>query len=149
LASDERISVLVVDDDEFARELTRITVDALGYDCVVASSGHDAIECCRMHGPSLVLMDLEMPGLDGFETTRRLRGLQRAGHIAPCRVLAHSSLTGGDAVRQALLAGADTFLAKPVPIDTLRAELRRWLAGRLPCASSALDRALPQLPFLP
>lgn len=132
-----RPAVLIVDDDEFARELTRITVSALGYECLVAGGGHEAIDCCRAEGPSLVLMDLEMPEVDGYETTRRLRGLQRAGQIAPCRILAHSSLTGGDAVRQALLAGVDTFLAKPVPIDTLRAELRRWSAARTANGASA------------
>ena len=144
LSSDERISVLVVDDDEFARELTRAQVSALGYDCIVASSGHDAIECCHTKGPSLVLMDLEMPGLDGFETTRQLRFLQRAGHVAPCRILAHSSLNSADAVRQALLAGADAFLAKPVPTDSLRAELQRWSTGRQLSAPPRWDRAPAQ-----
>jgi CheY-like chemotaxis protein len=130
LASDDRVSVLVVDDDEFARELTRFMVDALGYDCLVVGSGHEAVECCRTEGPSLVLMDLEMPGMDGYETTRLLRSLQQAGRVAPCRIVAHSSLSDAEAVRAALLAGVDAFLAKPVPIDTLRAELRRWSAAR-------------------
>jgi len=142
LLNGERAAVLVVDDDEFARELTRMMVDALGYDCIVASGGREAVECCRAEGPSLVLMDLEMPGVDGFEATRRLRSLQRAGEIAPCRILAHSSLYNGDVVRQAMLAGADTFLAKPVPIDTLRAELRRWSAARAPSGSSNIDAVL-------
>ena len=128
LSIDDRVVVLVVDDDEFACELTRVMVSALGYECLVARGGHEAIACCEAEGPNLVLMDLEMPGVDGFEATRRLRGLQQAGRIAPCRILAHSSLTNGEAVRQAMLAGADAFLAKPVPIDTLRTHLRRWSA---------------------
>lgn len=130
LSSDDRVSVLVVDDDEFARELSRVMINALGYDCLVARGGREAIECCRKEGPSLVLMDLEMPELDGFEATRRLRSLQQAGQIAPCRILAHSSLTNSEAVRQALLCGVDAFLSKPVSMDTLRAELHRWSATR-------------------
>jgi len=147
LSSDERISVLVVDDDEFARELTCVQVSSLGYDCIAASSGRDAIDLCRTDGPSLVLMDLEMPGLDGFDTTRQLRALQRAGQIAPCRILAYSSLSGVDAIRQALLAGADTFLAKPIPTENLRAELQRWSAGRLLSGPLSWDRALAPRPL--
>lgn len=127
---DDRVVVLVVDDDEFACELPRVMVSALGYQCLVARGGHEAIACCEAEGPNVVLMDLEMPGVDGFEATRRLRGPQQAGRIAPCRILAHSSLTNGEAVRQVMLAGADAFLAKPVPIDTLRTHLRRWSAAR-------------------
>jgi CheY-like chemotaxis protein len=130
LAIEDRIVIQIVDDDEFSRELTGAMVHALGYDSVVAGNGEEAIECCRREGPVLVLMDLEMPVMDGYETIRRLRALQQAGSIAMCRIVAYSSLEGPDAVRQAFIAGADTFLAKPVPLDALRAELERWCASR-------------------
>ncbi|HKW82564.1 MAG TPA: response regulator [Burkholderiaceae bacterium] len=130
--AEDRVSILIVDDDEFSRELTRAMVLALGYDCVLARDGQQAIECCRRDGPALVLMDLEMPLMNGYEATRALRSLQRAGAIAHGRIIAYSSSTSADAVRRALLAGADCFLSKPVSLDELRAELRRWCVARLP-----------------
>jgi len=77
-----------------------------------------------------VLMDLEMPVMDGYEATRQLRSLQRAGAIAHCRIIAYSSTRSADAVRQALHAGAESCLSKPVALDALRAELRRWCIAR-------------------
>jgi CheY-like chemotaxis protein len=130
--AEDRISLLIVDDDEFSRELTLAMALSLGYDCALASDGQEAIECCRRDGPALVLMDLEMPVMDGYEATRRLRSLQRAGEIAHCRIIAYSSSTSADAVHRALLAGADAFLPKPVSLDVLRAELLRWSVARLP-----------------
>jgi len=129
-AAADRTALLTVDDDEVSRELTRAMVLALGYDCMLASDGQEAIECCRRDSPALVLMDLEMPVMDGYEATRQLRSLQRAGAIAHCRIIAYSSTRSADAVRQALHAGAESCLSKPVALDVLRAELRRWCIAR-------------------
>ena len=139
LAAGDRIALLIVDDDEFSRELTRAMVHALGYDSLLARDGREAIDCCLRDGPALVLMDLEMPVMDGYEATRQLRSLQRAGRVAPCRIIAYSSATHADAVREALLAGADTFLAKPVSLEALRAELWRWCVARHPHAAWPLS----------
>jgi len=151
LALDDRLVILIVDDDAFSRDLTAAMVHALGYDSVLASDGEEAIERCRGDGPSLVLMDLEMPVLDGYEATRRLRALQQAGGIASCRIIAYSSCTEAEAVQRALLAGADTFLPKPVPLETLRAELQRWCIARhrsSTASSSAPLRSVTSTPTL-
>jgi CheY-like chemotaxis protein len=129
LGQDGRLAVLVADDDELTRELTQTMLHALGYDTLVARDGSEAIERCRSDGPSVVLMDLEMPEVNGYEATRRLRTLQREGLIAPCRILAFSAALPSDSIARAHAAGVDAFIAKPAPMDTLRAELARWTAA--------------------
>jgi CheY-like chemotaxis protein len=115
-----------VTDDHIYRFLTEKLLGTMGYAVHTARDGQQAIDACRRLAPALVLMDLEMPILDGYEATRRLRELQRSGEVQPSRIVAHSASSDAFVQLQAVQAGADGFLAKPARLQHLRAEVLRW-----------------------
>jgi signal transduction histidine kinase len=103
--------VLVVDDNEANRSLARDTLEDEGYRVVLAGNGQEGVEAFARESPDCVLLDVRMPGLDGFEVCRQLRGL-KGGMEAPILFLtAHRDV---DTFDQALRAGGDDFLTKPV-----------------------------------
>jgi CheY-like chemotaxis protein len=118
--------VLVVDDDPVARQLAQAMTEHLGHAVASAPGGAEAIELCRAEAPTLVLMDLQMPGLDGFETTRQLREMQRRGEVAPFAIVALSASHDEVSVRAAMRSGVDAFVGKPLQAAALRTELCRW-----------------------
>ena len=111
--------VLIVDDDHFIRKLVATTLeDEARFVLHEASDGHEALEVARRERPALVLLDVDMPGLDGIETCRQLReDDDTAGATIVMLTAAH-----GDGVEsRAEEAGADLFLTKPFsPLDLLR-----------------------------
>ena len=121
--------VLVVEDNEVNRLIGNEFLRAMGLPVRVVESGEAAMLACAEEPPSLVLMDLQMPGMDGFEATRRLRALQREGRLPPFPIIALTAhALGSDAIK-ATAAGMDGFLSKPIMMETLRRELARWLPG--------------------
>jgi CheY-like chemotaxis protein len=129
LSMAHRPLMVIVDDELVNRVVATGLAQALGYEVAAAGDGEQAIELCRRLRPSVVLMDLRMQPLDGFETTRRLRELEQCGVIAPCRIVAATSDDHSEVRLSCLLAGMDGFVAKPLMVQALRAELRRVCAG--------------------
>jgi CheY-like chemotaxis protein len=122
--------VLIVDDNDVNRMVASGLVTALGYDVVCASDGLDAIEQCKTSPPDVVLMDVNMPVLDGIDATRRLRELQRCGRVAPFAIVAATAAADDDTERSCRDAGMDGFLSKPLRLPQIRTELRRVTAHR-------------------
>jgi CheY-like chemotaxis protein len=112
-------SVLIVDDDAFIRKLVATTLeDVAGFELLEAGDGQEALEVARRDGAELVLLDIDMPGLDGFEACRRLRG---APETADATVVMLTAAVGEEAERAAEEAGADLFISKPFsPLELLR-----------------------------
>lgn len=130
-----RPRILIVDDNELNRILAKEMVQLLGYEPVLAEDGLAAIACCEQAPPQAVLMDLHMPRMDGFETTRRLRERQRAGQLPAFSIIA---ATAGLATEQECrAAGLDGRLLKPLDMQLLRTELEARLNSRL------VEAALP------
>lgn len=122
--------VLVVDDSAVNQLLLRAQLELLGYGVTVAGDGEDAIQTCLEAPPDAVLMDVEMPVLDGVRATRRLRDLQRLGLIPPFPIVAATSAQD-EAVQHACQdAGMDGFLAKPMALAALHEEMHRVLPLR-------------------
>ncbi|HYE16196.1 MAG TPA: response regulator [Pyrinomonadaceae bacterium] len=135
---DARPVVLLVDDFDDSRESIAIQLRAEGFDVIEAPDGLAAIEAARRKRPSLVLMDLSLPGLDGLSATCRLRELEGMREVPVVALTAHSPETHRDA---ALAVGCDEFLTKPVEPKSLTPLLRRLLAeGRAP-ARPQIDSA--------
>jgi PAS domain S-box-containing protein len=125
-ATSER-RVLVVEDNPINQLLVRSQLARLGYNPVVVASGDVALEAFPTLGADLVLMDWQLPGIDGLETTRRIRSWELAnGQLRTPVVAMTASALPGDRDR-CLAAGMDDFIAKPVSIGTLGATVRRWL----------------------
>ena len=121
-------SVLVVEDNLLNQIIAREMVAALGLNPAVVGSGEEAVLSCRSTPPDLVLMDIQMPGMDGLETTRQLRALQEAGEIRRFPIIALTA-HAMDSDRQAsLAAGMDEHLTKPVQLEHLRRVLGKWLS---------------------
>lgn len=123
----ERPLVLIVEDSSELRRLYAEQLLRSGFDVLEASNGAEAIRWTAAHAPDVVLMDLSLPVIDGWEATRRLKNDEKTAHIPVVALTAHDD--SGD-LQQATQAGCDWFVPKPCPPDALIAEVRRVLAGR-------------------
>lgn len=135
---DKNLSVLVVDDEPTSRSLMGKLVEHLGFQVTLAANGHEALAHLGQQPMDIILLDLLMPGMDGFETARRIRampGLERT----PIVVI--SALESMESIVQAIEAGADDYLIKPIRVPILAAKLGRLSEGLL-AQKSLLDEAL-------
>jgi CheY-like chemotaxis protein len=123
----ERPLVLLVEDHNELRQLYAQHLSMEGFDVIEAANGELAITHSAERNPDVVLMDLSLPVIDGWEATRRLKGDARTAHIPVVALTAHD---GSGELQRATLAGCDWFVPKPCPPDALIAELRRVLASR-------------------
>jgi two-component system chemotaxis response regulator CheY len=112
-------SVLIVDDDPSIRKLVATTLeDVAGFELVEAADGDEALELAREDAPAIVLLDIDMPGIDGFEACRRLRAQPQT---ADATVVMLTAAADEEAERAAEEAGADLFITKPFsPLELLR-----------------------------
>lgn len=123
-------TILVVDDELMTREMLRMMLELSGYAVTEAVDGEDALAKIDEVQPDMVLLDVMMPGVDGFEVCRRLRANEKTAHI-PIVIL--SAKTAPDAVQKGLAAGANTYLKKPVT----REELIEEVAARIGVSTPA------------
>jgi CheY-like chemotaxis protein len=117
-------AVLVVDDHEMNRRVAQRLLETLGMRVAVASDGDSALALAAAHTFDLVLLDLQMPGMDGYEVARTLRARPDAGGL---RIIACSADAQQQTRAAAAAAGVDDFLAKPYRLHDLRDMLQRWL----------------------
>src|SRR4249919_414628 len=124
--------VLVVDDEPQILRALGINLRARGYDVDLAPDGEKALELAARHHPDVVILDLGLPGIDGIEVVRGLRGWSQV----PILVL---SARGGEAAKVAALdAGADDYVTKPFGMDELLARLRAALRRAAPSEEEAV-----------
>jgi two-component system cell cycle response regulator DivK len=132
--------VLLVDDLEDQREMYREYLEFAGYVVVVARDGFEGIDRALRERPDVVVMDLAMPGLDGFEATERLKVLERTRRIPVIALTAHGELPREWALR----AGCAAYLRKPCFPDELAMAIEDVLEG----GSLALPRPVAPRPAL-
>ncbi len=118
--------VLVVEDNEKNMKLVRDILEAMGYSPLEASSGEQALTLAAEQAPALVLMDIQLPDLDGSEALRRLREDERTAGI-PVLALTAQAMQGDR--ERFLAAGFDGYLSKPIDIDELLETVRRFCDG--------------------
>jgi PAS domain S-box-containing protein len=124
-------SVLVVEDSEINLEVARSMLGYHGVTPHTASDGHEALRMVEDSAYDLIFMDCMMPGIDGYETVRRIRRLEAAlGRERPASIVALTANVGDSDVRQCLDAGMDDFLAKPVSLQTIGRALDAWTQNR-------------------
>jgi CheY-like chemotaxis protein len=120
----ERPLVLIVEDQSDLRLLYVEYLTTSGFDVIEAVNGAEAIDHTSEQLPDVVLMDLSLPVVDGWEATRRLKGDSRTAHIPVLALTAHD---GSGELERATLAGCDWFVPKPCPPQALVIEIRRFL----------------------
>jgi two-component system, cell cycle response regulator DivK len=123
--------VLVVDDYDDGREMCAEYLAFSGFRVAQARDGFQALEQALTLRPSVILMDLSLPGIDGWEVTRRLKGHHATRHIPVVALTAHALASDAQRAQE---AGCDSFVTKPCLPDSLVLEIRRLLG------LTALDR---------
>jgi DNA-binding response OmpR family regulator len=113
--------ILIVDDEPITRETMEALLSGAGYELMTAASGTEGLAKAELLRPDLILLDVMMPGLDGFETCRRLRSNERLGLVP---VLLVTALDDHVSRLRGLEAGADDFIAKPFDAAELQARVR-------------------------
>lgn len=119
--------VLVVEDYQDAREMYAAYLQFSGFRVAEATNGVEAIEKTLELFPDIILMDLALPKMDGWEATRRLKMDERTRHIPVVALTGHALAGHAEGARQ---AGCDSFVTKPCLPDALVAEIQRMLAAR-------------------
>jgi CheY-like chemotaxis protein len=118
-------TILVVEDNEPSRDALCRRLERRGYTVLSAEDGERAVAMGQAALPDLILMDLGLPGIDGWEATRRLKGSDRTRRIPLIVLSAHAMLNDRE---MALAAGGDDFDTKPVQFDQLLAKIETLLA---------------------
>ena len=116
--------VLVVDDQEDNRRILRDLLTSVGYEIIEAEDGEQAIIAGAVRRPDLILMDIQMPRLDGYDATRRIKADPTLRAI-PVIVVTSYALSGDE--ERALAAGCDAYIAKPYSPRQLLARVREFL----------------------
>lgn len=116
--------ILVVDDYQDAREMYAEYLQFSGFRVAEARNGNEAIEQAFALRPDLILMDLSLPGLDGWEATRQLKSDERTRHIPVVALTGHALAGASEGAKK---AGCDSFVTKPCLPDDLVVEVRRML----------------------
>lgn len=116
--------ILVVEDQEDNRRIIRDLLASAGYDMIEATDGEAGTRLAGTERPDLILMDIQLPVLDGYEATRRIKADPELRHI-PIIVVTSYALSGDDA--KAIAAGCDAYVAKPFSPRQLLATIRQFL----------------------
>lgn len=116
--------ILVVEDDQDNREMVIKVLKHNGYGAIEAVDGEEAVEKARAENPDLILLDLYIPKMDGYEVTRRLKGDQGLQHIPIIALTAHAMKGNRE---EALAAGCDGYIAKPINVRELPQQIDHFL----------------------
>ncbi len=117
--------ILLVEDNEMNRDMLSRRLTKKGYEVVIAVDGEEGVTKARAEGPALILMDMSLPGLDGWEATRQLKAATETRGIPVIALTAHAM--AGDR-EKALEAGCDDFDTKPVELPRLLGKIETLLA---------------------
>jgi CheY-like chemotaxis protein len=117
--------ILLVEDNEMNRDMLSRRLVRRGYEVVIALDGEEGLAKAQSEKPALVLMDMSLPGIDGWEATRRLKAAPETQRIPVIALTAHAM--SGDR-EKAIAVGCDDFDTKPVDLDRLLAKIETLLA---------------------
>jgi CheY-like chemotaxis protein len=127
-------TILLVDDNDDIRELITLRLQKHGYTVVTAANGVEAVLTTAQADPALILMDINMPELDGYEATMQIRAADPAKRI-PVIALTAYALPGDQ--ERAIAAGCDAFHPKPIDVPTLLDQISQLIAATSPASNSA------------
>ena len=119
--------ILIVEDNEANQLLASAVLEREGYRVDVASSSDEALDRLKREAPDLILMDVQLPGIDGLSLTRLLKADERTASIP---VVALTALAMRGDRERSLDAGCAGYISKPIDTRTFAAEVRKYLTGR-------------------
>jgi len=116
--------ILSVEDNEENRRILRLLLTRSGYELIEALTGEEGVAAAERERPDLILMDIQLPGVNGYEATRRIKANPALRHI-PIIVVTSYALSGDDV--KAFEAGCDAYVTKPYSPRDLLAKIRGYL----------------------
>lgn len=119
--------ILVVEDNAENMYLVCFLLENAGYEVVTAVNGLDAVHLCQEALPDLVIMDIQMPIMDGYEATRKIKKIPETQHIP---VLAFTACAMADDIDKALNAGCAGYIGKPMQVETFVQQVASFLLAR-------------------
>jgi two-component system, cell cycle response regulator DivK len=119
-------TILLVEDNEMNRDMLSRRLVRKGYEVVTANDGKQGVELAEQERPDLILMDMSLPVMDGWEATRFLKRTAELKDIPIIALTAHAM--AGDA-EKAFQAGCDDFDTKPVDLERLLSKIRKWVTA--------------------
>jgi two-component system cell cycle response regulator DivK len=120
-------TILIVEDNEMNRDMLSRRLERKGFAVLIAVDGTTGLEVARIERPDLVLMDMSLPIMDGWEATRRMKADEALRHIPVIALTAHAMANDRD---KALEAGCDDYDTKPIELPRLLAKMEALLAAR-------------------
>jgi len=121
-------TILIVEDNEMNRDMLSRRLERKGYEVLIAVDGEKGLEVAQSKLPALILMDMSLPVVDGWEATRRLKADDRLKHMPVIALTAHAMANDRD---KALEAGCNDYDTKPIELPRLLAKMEALLAGVL------------------
>ena len=134
----QKIKILYVEDDPSSERLVRRVLESEGFQVVSTADGLSAIEIAKRELPDMILMDINISGLDGYEVTTRLRGIDEL-QMMPIVAVTAATLQGDR--ERALIAGCTGYISKPIDIDQFPEQVRSFLQGTREEIESAEEKA--------
>ncbi len=119
--------ILLVEDNEMNRDMLSRRLQRRGYEVVIAVDGGEGVAMAQSEAPALILMDMSLPVLDGWEATRQIKAAPATRAIPVIALTAHAM--AGDR-EKALAAGADDFDTKPIDLERLLGKIEAFLGGK-------------------
>jgi CheY-like chemotaxis protein len=120
----KKVHILLAEDNRINQMVAQGLLQNLGYTCTTVANGVEVLEALKTKPYEIILMDCQMPEMDGYETTRRIRAAEFA---SPPRIIAMTANAMRGESEKCLEAGMDDYMSKPVRLDTLRDTIARWL----------------------
>ena len=121
----DSIQVLIVDDDVSIQRILMVYMNSLGFQADSANSGIEALQKVHQKRYTLILMDIQMPGMGGLEATTAIRMYEKSKWLEPVPIIA---ITAGGATRQECFdTGMNEYLSKPVSLETLQEVVSHWI----------------------
>lgn len=148
------LNILVADDVQQNLDLLALILRERGHKITLAHDGHEAVDLAREREFDLILMDVQMPGMDGLTATRQIRQYEQENHQPPIPVIALTASVFQDDRFAARDAGMDGFASKPIDIEKLQLEIAQVLGLELSpltlsSSSSASSQAVDETPLIP
>jgi CheY-like chemotaxis protein len=136
------LKALLAEDNHFNQQIATLTLQSAGYEVDIASTGRQVIEMWMDGKYDLILMDLEMPDIDGLEATAAIRRMEktRGGHIPIFAVSAHNKLSH---LERCLTAGMDDYIAKPIGVGDLAIKIKNFGSKAPDTGSTGVSKNLP------
>jgi two-component system, cell cycle response regulator DivK len=118
--------ILLVEDNEMNRDMLSRRLQRKGYEVLIAVDGGEGVQMAHSHVPDLILMDMSLPVLDGWEATRRLKAAPETSAIPIIALTAHAMANDRE---KAMEAGCDDYDTKPIELPRLLGKIEAWLSG--------------------